>query len=109
MHLSKRLKERAGIPKRAQERFIKLILERGQDISAFKSNSDLHKYLVSILKDGYDLKVYGQYVLVMSDTKVGVTLLTIPKQYYKRGELNGTNGCEDDPTVASESQIHKNS
>ena len=85
-HLAKRIKQRAGIPKRAQTKFIVNILRYGNTVDFYKTYPEFYTYLTSLIKDGYDLKVYKGYILIMSSNddslRVGVTLLKVPKEYY---------------------------
>nr|DAN42716.1 MAG TPA: hypothetical protein [Caudoviricetes sp.] len=84
--MAKRIKQRAGIPKRAQKRFIINILRYGNIVEDYKKYPDLYTYLTSISKEGYDIRVYKGYILVMSADndilRVGVTLLKVPREYY---------------------------
>ena len=96
VHLGKRIKKRAGIPKRAQERYTKIIEERGCDIEDVQ-DENFKKYLYSLLQDNCHLKVYGQYILVISNSGIGVTLLRVPQKYMGR-KSNGSNRCNKNPS-----------
>lgn len=95
-HLGKRIKKRAGIPKRAQERYAKIIEERGCNIQDVQ-DENFKRYLYSLLQDDYHLKVYGQYILVISNSGVGVTLLRVPQKYRGR-KSNGNIRCNKNPS-----------
>ena len=103
MHLGKRIKKRAGIPKRAQERYTKIIEERGCDIEDIQ-DENFKKYLYSVLKDDCHLKIYGQYILVISNSGVGVTLLRVPKKYMGR-KPNGNSRCNKNPSDFTFSEV----
>ncbi|MDF2805030.1 MAG: hypothetical protein K0S61_4935 [Anaerocolumna sp.] len=90
--MSKRIKQRTGLPKRAHIKFIKRFFQKGLDVSQTKiRNLNLYYYLKGISRDGYVLKILGIYILVASDNGIGITLLKIPKEYQKikRGEYIG--------------------
>ena len=103
LHLGKRLKKRAGIPKRAQERYTKIIEERGCDIEDVQ-DENFKKYLYSLLKDDCHLKVYGQYILVISNSGIGVTLLRVPQKYRGR-KSNGNIRCNKNPSDSAFREI----
>ena len=65
-------------------------MTKGLCVDNFKSNPDIYNYLNSITREGYTLKLFGEYIMVSSDSGVGITILNVPKKYLKflRGDDN---------------------
>ena len=61
------------------------------------NDENFKKYLYSLLKDDCHLKVYGQYILVISNSGIGVTLLRVPQKYRGR-KSNGNIRCNKNPS-----------
>ena len=77
------------MPKRAHKRFLVKFIQKGTSVVRSElSNLDLYYYLRSISRNGYILKILGTYILVTSDSGVGITILNVPREYQKnkRGE-----------------------
>lgn len=94
MHVTKhghnRIRQRAGIPKRAVERMTKAALEKG--ISPTDTRGSLKKYLAFIYAKGNgranNLKIYANKVFVF-DGEVLVTILNLPPKYQRLVARNG--------------------
>jgi len=82
-HLAKRIKERTGLPKRSHAHFLRKVREKGLTIESLKKIPTLYNYVKSISRDGYTLIVYNLYVVVISNTGIGITILNIPKEYHE--------------------------
>ena len=78
---------RVGIPKRAHKRFIQKFYNKGLTLNQVREQKkeSLFRYLCSISKPGYDLRVYGNFILIVSEGGVGITVLNIPKDYQEKG------------------------
>lgn len=97
------------MPKRAHRRFINKFFQKGVDIlEVTRDNLDLYYYLMSIRKNGFIFKIVDTYVLIASNSGIGVTILTIPKKYYKnhRGESYAERGSTEDSYAFRKYKAH---
>lgn len=84
VHFEKRLKDRANIKKKSSLKFINRAFDNGLRIQDVEHCSKLYSYMKENIRDGYYGIIYNMYLLIVSEnTDIGITVLYIPKEYYK--------------------------
>lgn len=82
-HLDKRIKQRTGLPKKSHPNFLKRVVNFGLRVEDVKCKSKIYNYLKSITKEGYYIVVYNIYIVVFTNSGVGITILYLPKEYHR--------------------------
>lgn len=83
-HLERRLRKRANIKRNGCVAFLERALNEGIRLKDIRQNLKLYRYIKNITRDGYYSIIFKFYVLVFSNDNVGITLLFLPKEFYKQ-------------------------